>query len=260
MSKSVITDSLLSGIADAIREKTGGESSLTPSEMITEIENISVGGEGGETPEELAELLIYKTLSSTKYPTPVPLVDFGPVEEIPQSFFGYYLGNRRADGFGVTSNIEKIICTNVTRVYTDGMGNHDTSAAGAQSLKEAHFPACRVFDISACAGWYGVHTVEIKAAVTIGGNAFLECGEDLNPQNGKLYINASVQTIEARAFGNSGFGEVHFTGTGTPQSIASDAFLAGNISDIYVPWAEGSVANAPWGATTATIHYNYTSA
>lgn len=32
-----------------------------------------------------------------------------------------------------------------------------------------------------------------------------------------------------------------------------------NLTDIYVPWAEGAVANAPWGATNATIHYNHTS-
>lgn len=25
-----------------------------------------------------------------------------------------------------------------------------------------------------------------------------------------------------------------------------------------VPWAEGAVTNAPWGATNATINYNYT--
>ena len=31
-----------------------------------------------------------------------------------------------------------------------------------------------------------------------------------------------------------------------------------NLLDIYVPWAEGEVANAPWGATNATIHYNTT--
>lgn len=29
-----------------------------------------------------------------------------------------------------------------------------------------------------------------------------------------------------------------------------------NIKDIYVPWAEGEVANSPWGATNSTIHYN----
>jgi hypothetical protein len=29
-----------------------------------------------------------------------------------------------------------------------------------------------------------------------------------------------------------------------------------NITDIYVPWSEGEVYGAPWGATNATIHYN----
>lgn len=30
-----------------------------------------------------------------------------------------------------------------------------------------------------------------------------------------------------------------------------------NLTTINVPWAEGEVANAPWGATNATINYNY---
>ena len=29
-----------------------------------------------------------------------------------------------------------------------------------------------------------------------------------------------------------------------------------NLTDIYVPWSEGEVSGAPWGATNATIHYN----
>lgn len=46
---------------------------------------------------------------------------------------------------------------------------------------------------------------------------------------------------------------------GTPTSIASNAFAAClNLTDIKVPWAEGTVAGAPWGATNATITYNYT--
>ena len=43
----------------------------------------------------------------------------------------------------------------------------------------------------------------------------------------------------------------------TPSSISSIAFRnATNLTDIYVPWSEGSVASAPWGATKATIHYD----
>ena len=46
---------------------------------------------------------------------------------------------------------------------------------------------------------------------------------------------------------------------GTPASIASNAFyVCTNLTDIKVPWAEGAVSGAPWGATNATITYNYT--
>lgn len=43
----------------------------------------------------------------------------------------------------------------------------------------------------------------------------------------------------------------------TPSYIHPGAFRnAANLTDIYVPWSEGSVASAPWGAKKATIHYD----
>jgi hypothetical protein len=33
-------------------------------------------------------------------------------------------------------------------------------------------------------------------------------------------------------------------------------FRGAGIRDIYVPWSEGEVANAPWEANNATIHYD----
>lgn len=45
---------------------------------------------------------------------------------------------------------------------------------------------------------------------------------------------------------------------GTPESIEDKAFTScSNLTTINVPWSEGEVANAPWGATNATINYNY---
>ena len=63
--------------------------------------------------------------------------------------------------------------------------------------------------------------------------------------------------------GNNAFrlcsGLTSITFEGTPTTIASTAFSSCiNLIDIKVPWAEGAVANAPWGATNATITYNYT--
>ena len=46
---------------------------------------------------------------------------------------------------------------------------------------------------------------------------------------------------------------------GKPAFIGPDAFSnCPKLTTINVPWAEGAVADAPWGATNATINYNYT--
>ena len=52
---------------------------------------------------------------------------------------------------------------------------------------------------------------------------------------------------------------VSLTFEGTPENIGASAFAGcNNLTTINVPWAEGAVANAPWGATNATINYGYT--
>ncbi len=69
-------------------------------------------------------------------------------------------------------------------------------------------------------------------------------------------IPASVTTINNSAFtGCTGITSLTFKGT--PSSIPSWCFgNNSNLKDIYVPWSEGAVANAPWGASSATIHYD----
>lgn len=48
---------------------------------------------------------------------------------------------------------------------------------------------------------------------------------------------------------------------GTPSSIGSNVFGGcSKLTTINVPWAEGAVSGAPWGATNATINYDYTGA
>ena len=70
-------------------------------------------------------------------------------------------------------------------------------------------------------------------------------------------IGKNVMTIDSIAFAlNTNLKQVIFKGT--PTKIANDAFASSGTTDfsIYVPWAENTVADAPWGATNATIHYN----
>lgn len=65
----------------------------------------------------------------------------------------------------------------------------------------------------------------------------------------------SLKTLGSYAFRtNSKLTTVTFKGT--PTSIAETVFN-NSVKTINVPWSEGEVANAPWGATNATINYNY---
>jgi hypothetical protein len=66
----------------------------------------------------------------------------------------------------------------------------------------------------------------------------------------------NLLSINNTAFrGCTGLTEITFPNTVT--SIHSGAFTGcTNVTDVFCPWAEGTVANAPWGMTNATIHYN----
>lgn len=113
---------------------------------------------------------------------------------------------------------------------------------------------------------------------SIGAYAFYQC-KKFKPESGKsqlpsglitignsafegsalaiIEIPASVTTIEAHAL--SSVTAYNLTFKGRPTSISSVAF-GSSVWNIYVPWSEASTTNnnAPWGATNATIHYNYT--
>ena len=71
-----------------------------------------------------------------------------------------------------------------------------------------------------------------------------------------ITLPSNIKSIYSGAFqGCSYLTEVTFEGT--PTTIYNSVFSnCTNLTDIYVPWSQGDVANAPWGATNATIHYN----
>ena len=71
-------------------------------------------------------------------------------------------------------------------------------------------------------------------------------------------LPAGITSISSSAFRDC-TGLTTITFEGTPTLIHSHAFDGCiNLTTINVPWAEGAVENAPWGATNATINYNYT--
>ena len=71
-------------------------------------------------------------------------------------------------------------------------------------------------------------------------------------------LPSSVNIIENHAFRYC-TSLTTLTFKGTPTGISDSAFYrCDKLTNIYVPWAEGAVSGAPWGATNATIHYNTT--
>ena len=100
-----------------------------------------------------------------------------------------------------------------------------------------------------------VYEIDLGVAETIGQSAFRNCFGTRNENVRVIRIPATVKTIEIYAFAEPRTPHIYFEGT--PESIDANAFTTTRETNIYVPWAEGAVANAPWGATKATIHYNY---
>ena len=122
-------------------------------------------------------------------------------------------------------------------------------------------------------------SVELSNKVKIiGYNAFSGCyslvlqafPSSLQVIDGGAFASCEKITIShipsgVKSIGNYAFSYckqlTNITFDGKPDTISESAFNAcTNITTINVPWAEGEVANAPWGATNATINYNYTGA
>lgn len=72
-----------------------------------------------------------------------------------------------------------------------------------------------------------------------------------------ITLPPALTTIGDFAFANcTGLETVKFTST--VSSIPNGVFSGcPKLSTIYVPWSQGQVANAPWGASNATIVYDY---
>lgn len=73
----------------------------------------------------------------------------------------------------------------------------------------------------------------------------------------KVVLPKSVKTVAAVSFGVcKQLTEVIFKGK--PTNLINSAFNScPNLTSVKVPWGEGQVEGAPWGATNATITYNY---
>ena len=136
--------------------------------------------------------------------------------------------------------------------YTKVRGN---LFAGCTNLAHVSLPeSLTSIGESAFYGCTSLALTSLPAGVTsIGDGAFVGCSS-----LALTSLPAGVTSIGVDTFYDC-TSLTSITFKGTPTTIAANAFNScTNLTDIKVPWAEGTVANAPWGATNATITYNYT--
>ena len=124
--------------------------------------------------------------------------------------------------------------------------------AYCSSLSEIEFPIACVTINTYGFGYSGLKKLTIPSTITsIASYAFAYCD-----QLEEVVINPTMTSMTNSYIFRSctALKKVYIKTTFT--SLASNTFTSDTaITDIYVPWAEGAVANAPWGATNATVHY-----
>lgn len=155
-------------------------------------------------------------------------------------------------GYGAFSNCAKITSVIIPdSVIT--LGSYAFMNCKALNKLQISKAITRISDY-AFSGCTSLATVVIPDSVKeIYPNAFDGCTA-LN----EITIPKNVTSISAYAFWNcKGLKTITFKGV--PNSVDSWAFRNCTQSDltIYCPWSAGEVAGAPWGATNATIIYDY---
>ena len=91
--------------------------------------------------------------------------------------------------------------------------------------------------------------VSFPAATTWGGRAFTSCD-----------LLTEIWLPVCSTYGSMVAYYSHLAtikiGHASPRMESNTFYGASYLRHIYVPWSEGAVSGAPWGATNATIHYN----
>lgn len=144
--------------------------------------------------------------------------------------------------------------TVTVNVPSEGSANNDFIPMIERSSSSIVIPnGCTAIGDYAFYSHSALTSVNLPDTVTsIGYRSFYQCST-----LAEINLPTALGVIGSQAFYNCK-ALTSLTFRSTPTSIASNSFGAcTNLKTINVPWASGAVANAPWGATSATINYNY---
>lgn len=248
MAKYTINDTTLVAIADAIRAKSGTPGGIDPASMAALIEGIQTGSDPVVQPLTVTENGTYTAPSGVDGYNPVTVNVAGSGGETIENGIVW-------DEVGEDERPTKVsFFTTGTTVPEYTFYNYHAMNGLYVRMTECHIPET-ITQIKADAFDGCSSLVDVNMPDTlqrIDANAFYKCSA--------LKINHIPKNVTI--IGNGAFSGCtaidKITILGTPW-IGSAAFTkCTNLLTINVPWAEGAVSGAPWGATNATINYNYT--
>ena len=143
-------------------------------------------------------------------------------------------------------------CTKMESINAPKLQQIGSSAFySCKALTSMSLPNIQQIGSSAFSSCYGMQSYQLGDGLTkIGDYAFYR-----NYALTELILGPNVSTIGIRITDGCTILE-RVEIRSVPTRINAQAFTnTPSLTDIYVPWAEGEVADAPWGAENATIHY-----
>lgn len=254
----------LTTVADSIRAKGGTTEPLAfPQGMKVAVENIQKAKEEQEKSISITENGTTEVIPDTgKVFSKVTVnidVESGESEEFVgikySNFDSYRQSPKTADARSLPPVTMKMQGLNGGYGYLFASGGQNPNNGWHSMLEEVYlsdgFECISAHMFFNCAKLKNIHG-DLSSVTIIGNNSFQTC-----KAMQRVPYMPNIDNISNKAFSDCiGLSSFCFYKTPT-DTIRSTAFSGcTNLLDIYVPWSEGEVANAPWGATNATIHYN----
>ena len=156
----------------------------------------------------------------------------------------------------ITLTVEEVVaeafrtCPNITGIYAPNCKYvRNQGFMGCSGLTSLYMPNVEVIGATGFSN-SKLQTLVLPSIKELGNDTFA-----WSPTLKSVILGKNLERVGDSLLRNTSSGWV-CKFLGTPKSIGTRMFYNVSGGDIYVPWSEGEVSGAPWGATGATIHYN----